>query len=51
MLRLLGSKATLCDGLTRRDVLRSADWARSASDLLRLQEAGAATPARSFGLS
>jgi hypothetical protein len=52
MLRILGSKTTLCDGLTRRDLLHIGGlgaFGFGLSDLFRLQEASAATPARSFG--
>src|SRR6185369_16743393 len=49
MLRILGSPKTLCDGLTRRDML----WAGGLGllglglpDYLRLQEAQAARPER-----
>src|SRR5579864_3592118 len=52
MLRLLGSKTTLCNGFTRRDLLHIGGLGAlgfGLSDLFRLQEAGAATPVRSFG--
>src|SRR5207302_10424038 len=50
--RILGSKTTLCDGLTRRDLLHIGGlgaFGFGLSDLFRLQEAAAATPGRSFG--
>ena len=55
MLRVLGSPQALCDGLTRRDLLRVGGLGLAGlglADLLRLQDANAATAAaqpRSFG--
>jgi hypothetical protein len=55
MLRVLGSPRALCDGLTRRDLLRVGGLGLAGlglADLLRLQDAAAATAAaqpRSFG--
>ncbi len=46
MLRVLGSRKTLCDGLTRRDMLRIGGLGAvgiGLADLLRLQDAAAAT--------
>jgi hypothetical protein len=52
MLRLLGSKKRLCDGLTRRDLLHAGGlglFGLGLSDLLRLQQAPAGERAGSFG--
>lgn len=52
MLRLLGSPRTLCDGLTRRDLLQVGGlglFGFGLGDALRLQQAQAAPAARSFG--
>src|SRR5205809_7023011 len=52
MLRILGSRKTLCDGLTRRDFLHIGGlgaFGLGLSDLFRLQQAGAAAPTQSFG--
>src|SRR2546421_675537 len=52
MLRILGSKKTLCDGLTRRDFLHVGGLGAlglGLADLFRLREAQAAAAARSFG--
>ena len=53
MIRLLGSRQTLCDGLTRRDFLHIGGLGVlgvGLNDLLRLQQAQAATlAARTFG--
>lgn len=50
MIRITGQPRTLCDGLTRRDLLQVGSMgALSLADLLRAQEAGAATGGRGFG--
>jgi hypothetical protein len=52
MLRILGSKTTLCDGLARRDFLHIGGLGAlgfTLGDFLRLQEAAAATTGRAFG--
>ncbi len=54
MLRILGSRKTTCDGMTRRDLLHLGGlglFGFGLTDLFRLQEAQAAPPRpeRSFG--
>src|SRR5881296_1478783 len=52
MLRLLGSRKRLCDGLTRRDFLHVGGLGAlglGLSDALRLQQAQAASSDRTFG--
>ncbi len=52
MLRILGSTTRLCDGLTRREVLRAGGlglFGLGLTDLARLREAQAARPARVAG--
>jgi hypothetical protein len=52
MLRIFGSRTTLCDGLTRRELLHIGGlgaFAFGLGDLFRLQATAAATPVRSFG--
>src|SRR6516162_5602392 len=52
MLPVIGSKTTLCDGLTRRDLLHIGGlgaFGFGLSDLFRLERVRAAAPARSFG--
>ena len=52
MLRLLGSKRTLCDGLSRRDWLQIGGLGLSLEDALRLQARAAEEPrprAKTFG--
>src|SRR6478672_5896752 len=53
MLRFLGSRKRLCDGLTRRDLLHAGGlglFGLGLSDFLRLSQAqAAAAPARRFG--
>jgi Protein of unknown function (DUF1501) len=52
MLRILGSRQRLCDGLTRREMLRAGGIGLLGLDLagfLQLREAQAATPTQGFG--